>query len=133
MPITALYAGLLALLFFVLSIRVIRVRRGAKVSVGDGGNGDLLRRMRVHGNFAEYVPLALVLIGLAESMKFDPRILHALGIALVVGRVFHAIGLSPEKSILPLRVAGTALTFTVLIAAAIVCLMASVASVKFGA
>ena len=70
MPITALYAGLLAPLFLLLSVRVIRQRRGAKVAVrGDGGDAMLLRRMRVHANFAEYVPLALLLMALAENCR----------------------------------------------------------------
>jgi uncharacterized protein len=121
-PITALYAGLLVPIFIILSVRVIRVRRGAKVSVGDGGDASLLRRIRVHANFAEYVPLALVLMGLAESMKTDVRILHLLGMALVIARLMHAFGMSGSKDIFPLRVAGVATTFTVLIAAAVACI-----------
>ena len=132
MPVTALYAGLLALLFVVLSFRVSGVRRSQKISVGDGGNSDLLRRMRVHGNFAEYVPLVLVLMGLAESLKTQPRLLHAIGAALLVGRILHVIGLSPATSVLPLRAGGMILTFLAMISAAGLCLMASVASVSFG-
>lgn len=124
MPVTALYAGLLALLFVVLSIRVIAVRRGARISVGDGGDTTLLRRMRVHANFAEYVPMALILIGLAESLKTDPRLLHGLGVLLLVGRVVHATGMSLPKESLPMRVAGMVSTFTVLIGGALACLWA---------
>ena len=126
MPITALYAGLLTLLFVVLSLRVIRVRRGEKISIGDGDNGDLLRRMRVHANFAEYAPLALVLLGLAESLKTDPRLLHAIGAALLIGRICHAIGLSPQPSILPLRVSGMVLTFIALLMGAATCILGAV-------
>lgn len=125
MPVTALYAGLLALLYVVLSARVIFVRRGERISVGDGGNSELLRRVRVHANFAEYVPMAIVLMGLVESSKADPRLLHGLGTALVIGRVSHAIGLSPAASILPLRVGGMVLTFSVIIIAAVQCLLHS--------
>lgn len=125
MPVTALYAGLLALLYVVLSARVIFVRRGERISVGDGGNSELLRRVRVHANFAEYVPMAIVLMGLVESSKADPRLLHGLGTALVIGRVSHAIGLSPAASILPLRVGGMVLTFSVIIIAAVQCLLRS--------
>jgi len=60
MPITALYAGLLAPLFILLSIRVIDVRRTARISIGHGDDPELLRRMRVHANFAEYAPFALI-------------------------------------------------------------------------
>ena len=68
MKITAFYAGLLALLFLFLSARTITYRRAQQVEIGDGGNRELLRRVRVHGNFAEYVPLGIVLMGLSESL-----------------------------------------------------------------
>ena len=71
MPITAVFAALLAPLFLVLSYRVIKLRGSTRTALGDGGNPELLRRMRVQANFAEYAPLALVLIGLAE--KFCAR------------------------------------------------------------
>ena len=122
MPITALYAGLLVPLFLFLSFRVIGGRRGARVAVGDGGDKDLLRRMRVHANFAEYVPLALVLIGLAESLSTDARLLHLLGIALVLGRIVHAYGVSQTREILAFRVTGMMMTFTVLLVAAAACM-----------
>ena len=125
MPITALYAGLLAPIFVILSLRVIGMRRGAQVAVGDGGDKMLLRRMRVHANFAEYVPLALVLLVLAESLKTDPRILHILGICLLVGRVSHAYGMSQPKETFAFRVSGMALTFATLIGAGLVCLIGS--------
>ena len=126
MPITALYAGLLTLLFVVLSVAVIRVRVGEKISVGDGDNSDLLRRIRVHANFAEYAPLALVLLGLAESLKTDPRLLHAIGATLLIGRICHAIGLSPQPGISPLRVGGMVLTFIALLMGAGTCIMGAV-------
>ena len=83
MPVTALYAALLAPLFILLAVRVIRSRREAKVAVGDGGDKALLRRMRVHANFAEYVPLALILMALAESLAANRFALHATAIALL--------------------------------------------------
>ena len=62
MPATPLYAALLGLIFVALSIRTIRLRRRYGVGVGDGNNTELQRAARVHANFAEYVPLALLLI-----------------------------------------------------------------------
>ena len=123
MPVTALYAGLLVPIFVLLSFRVIAVRRDQKISVGDAGDVGLLRRMRVHANFAEYVPLALILMGLAESLKTSAWLLHALGIALVAARLSHAYGMSQAKDVLPLRAGGVVTTFTVLIAAALACVM----------
>src|SRR3954453_1845425 len=122
MPIAAFYASFLAFLFVGLSIRVIRQRRGARVALGDGGNAALLRRMRVQANFAEYVPLALVLLGLAESLKSPPFLLHGLGLCLLGGRVLHALGVSRDKEDFRFRVAGMGATLGVLVGAAVLCL-----------
>lgn len=121
MPVTALYASLLVPLYIYLAVRVIRIRFRAHVSVGDGGDRNLLRRMRVHANFAEYVPLALVLTGLSESLGLDARALHGAGVALLLGRIAHAYGMSQEIDILPLRSAGVVATFSFLAALAASC------------
>lgn len=126
MPITALYAGLIALLFLVLSARTIGARRAAKVEIGtatrEGEDRELLRRVRVHANCAEYAPIALLLIGLLESLKAAPPLLHGLGAALVIGRVIHAYGLSQSPHNMPLRVGGMVLTLNVIAIAAVGCL-----------
>ncbi len=90
------YAAVLGLLFLVLSVRVILARRGRKVSFGDGD--DLRRRVRIQGNFAEYVPLALVLLGMADARGASAPMLHILCVVLVVGCVVHAVGLSSAKT-----------------------------------
>lgn len=131
MPITALYAALLAPLFLLLAVRVIRQRRGARVAIGDGGDKLLLRRMRVHANFAEYVPFALVLMGLAESLAAHPLVLHAAGAALVVARILHAVGVSQTKENFKLRISGMVGTLTVLGGLALACLVLS-ARARFG-
>ena len=110
MRITAIYASLLAFLFLLLSVRVIVQRREARVEIGHGESRELLRRARVHANFAEYVPLALILLALAESMKAPSVVLHALGLALVAGRTIHAYALSHNPHVLHLRVLGMWMT-----------------------
>ena len=92
--VTPLYAGLLVLLFIGLSLRVIRSRRGREISLGDGGNPAMLRVIRGHANFVEYVPLALLLMLILEISRFSIYVLHALGILLVVGRLLHGYALS---------------------------------------
>lgn len=126
MPITTLYAGLLALVFVVLSFRTIGARRAARVEIGDGSDRELLRRMRVHANFAEYVPLALILMALAETLKSGALLLHGIGLTLLVGRIVHAYALSQSPHILRLRVAGMVATLTALMAAAATCLALAV-------
>ena len=118
MIVTSFYASLLALLFVPLCLRVIRRRRQVRVGVGDGGDPVLLRMQRVQGNFAEYVPFALLLTGLAEAQGLALEFVHALGATLLVARVLHAWGVSREPENLRWRVAGMALTFSVLVAGA---------------
>lgn len=96
MQITALYASLLAPLLILLSLRVIRRRRSVQAAIGDAGDPLLRRRMRVQANFVEYVPMALILLGLAESLHTAPWLLHLFGACLLAGRLAHAIGVSAE-------------------------------------
>jgi hypothetical protein len=121
MPVTALYAALLAVLYVFLSVRVISQRRQIRVEVGTGTDPELLRRMRVHANFAEYAPFALVLLALAESLKAPSAVLHVLGLILLAGRMIHAYGLSQTPHILRFRVLGMWATFTAIGLAALLC------------
>lgn len=127
MPITALYASLLAPLFLLLASRVIRARRSARVAVGDGGDAILMRHMRVHSNFAEYVPLALLLLALAESLGTNAWLLHGLGLTLLGGRIVHAVGMSQAEEKFAFRVAGIGTTFWMMGTAALACLWGAVA------
>ena len=117
--VTPLYAGLLGFLFTALSLRVIRARRRSGVPLGDGGDAALLRRRRVQANFAEYVPLCLLLMALAEQQGLATWVLHSLGLALLAGRLAHAAGVSRDPEPYQFRVAGMTLTFSVLFAAAV--------------
>ena len=67
MNITPSYAAILALLFFFLSVRALRLRRKLKIPIGDQGNPQMLRAMSVHANFAEYAPFTLLLAFMLES------------------------------------------------------------------
>jgi len=117
--VTPIYAAVLTGLYLVLSLRVIGMRRSSGVALGDGGDRTLLRRQRVHANFAEYVPLALVLMALAELQGLSHWALHAIGVLLVAGRLAHAYGVSQEAEPMRIRGLAMALTFTTLIAAAL--------------
>jgi len=118
MPITALYAALLAVVLLVLSFRVMGARGSTKTSLGDGGHPELTHRIRAHANFAEYTPLCLILIALAESLHAQPLALHGLGAALLVGRIAHGYGISQTPQFIPGRFIGMILTLIVLIAGA---------------
>ncbi len=118
MKITILYASLLAFLFVALSIRTIRLRRSLKIGVGDAGNTKMLRGMRVHSNFAEYTSFSLLLIYLVEISAGYPFFVHSLGLIFLTGRLSHAYGVSQEKENFKFRVAGMAMTFTVILSSA---------------
>jgi uncharacterized membrane protein YecN with MAPEG domain len=115
MRIVPIYAAVLALLFVALSVRTLRMRRSLRIAIGDAGNESLLRAMRVHANFAEYVPLALLLIFFAETGGARPAMVHTLCACLVVGRLSHAIGVSRAPENFRFRVAGVALTFVAIL------------------
>ncbi len=123
MPATPTYAALLGLMFVGLSLRTIRLRRRFRVAIGDGRNPLLQRAMRVNANFAEYVPLALVLIWFVELHDGPQLHVHAMGTALLCGRLLHAWGVSQEKENFRYRVAGMMLTFAVLISASLAVLI----------
>jgi uncharacterized membrane protein YecN with MAPEG domain len=123
MIVTTLYAGALALWFLLLSIRVVMGRSGpGKPSLGDGGDPSMLRRIRGHANFAEYVPLILVLMGLLESGGSPKWRLHVLGGTLLLGRVLHGYTFAFTKEWAFGRTAGILLTFLALLMGGVACL-----------
>ena len=117
MPVTSLYASVLALLFVALSVRTLHMRRLLRIALGDAGNEALLRAIRVHSNFAEYVPLSLLLIYFAEVSGANVWMVHLLALCLLLGRVSHAYGVSRLNENHVFRVFGMAMTFTTLVVA----------------
>ncbi len=117
--VTPLYAGFLALLFITLSLRVIKHRRYARVSTGDGGDATLQRKMRVQANCAEYAPIGLILLGLAEMQRAPDWSLHLLGTMLFLGRLAHAAGMGATPQRMGLRVSGMALTLAMIVLTAL--------------
>jgi uncharacterized membrane protein YecN with MAPEG domain len=89
LSITALYAAILALIVVALGINVTVHRVKLQVSLGDGGNPQMLRMIRLHGNAIEYLPLALILMALYELNGGLHWILHVIGIALIAGRLIQ--------------------------------------------
>jgi uncharacterized membrane protein YecN with MAPEG domain len=119
MHVVPFYAAILALLFVALSVRTLRLRRRLQIAVGDAGSHAMLRAMRVHSNFAEYVPLGLLLLYFAEVRGAQPLLVHVLAASLLVGRTSHAYGVSQLKEKHRYRVFGMAMTLTALIIASL--------------
>ena len=111
--IVPVYAALLAFVFIALSAHVIGVRKRLKVAIGANGDMALERAMRVHANFAEYAPFALLLLAFAEMQGAYRPLIHGLSGALLVGRCAHAYGMAQESEDFRLRGAGMVLTFGV--------------------
>ena len=118
-----LYAALCGLMFLFLSARVVQGRTAFKVGIGDGGNEEMRRRIRVHANFAEFVPLVLILLYAVQQAGFSLWIVHALGVVLVVARVFHAAGLGRTSGVSRGRFVGASATFTLLLVASVLTLL----------
>ena len=121
MFVTPLYAGLLALWFLLLSVRVVNLRRRGIV-FGDNGEIGVIRVVRAQANFAEYVPLALLLLGFLEVSRHSIYVLHALGLILLVARLIHGAALSFGWTMRAGRIVGATLTFVVLLIEAVLCI-----------
>ena len=123
--ITPFYAGLLALFYVYLTLRVVNQRTENRVSIGAGKSRLLERAMRVHANFSEYTPIILLLIAFAELLGTPSLGIHALALIFIVGRLMHAYGLGQEPDNFKFRSWGMYLTAGVIICAAITCIVLS--------
>lgn len=112
--ITAHYAVLATILFLILSFLVIATRTREGIGGRPPEASRLEQLIRAHGNFAEYVPLALVLMLLAEVQGAPAWLLQVAGACLILGRVLHALGLTRRPESVPMRVGGMVLTFNAL-------------------
>lgn len=119
LSITGFYASLLAILYIGLAFNIIKLRRKFKVGIGDGGEKPLAAAVRIHGNFSEYIPLALILLACYELSDGFSLLLHVAGSALVLGRIMHASGLSSSIGVSKGRQVGMIATFLVLLILAI--------------
>ena len=113
--VSSIITAVLTIIFIKLSFAVIGLRRKNKVGLGSGGHEDLERAIRAQGNFAEYVPLGIILITCLE-LNGAPWWLVALpGIALIIGRLIHAVGINTPPPDFSKRILGMKFTFYTLI------------------
>src|SRR5215470_17250210 len=95
------------------------MRRRLRIAIGDANNPAMARAMRVHANFAEYVPLSLLMLYFVEATGASSLFVHALGLSILAGRIIHAVGVSQLKENYAFRTAGMALTLGSLAVAAV--------------
>ncbi len=116
--IIVLYAAPLAFLYVALALNVIRLRFKHRVSLGAGEVPKLERSIRAHGNFAEYIPFTLILIGLAEYLGAPIWLIHLFGSVLLLGRLSHGYCLCVKYKTIA-RQTGILMTFFSLLGSAI--------------
>lgn len=104
--ITALYAAIFGVLALVLSNIVSAQRAKANISIMHGDNMQLALWIRRHGNLVETIPLALILMGLSETLGMPAMWLHAMGLLLLASRLIHVVGLNTDRPAAPLRIIG---------------------------
>src|SRR5437588_4089592 len=91
--ITGFYLAILALLYVVLGVQVSRLRRGNRVLFGDGDNIKLRSAIRAHANFAEYVPITALMVGVLEMSGMPAMRVHLWMGALLLARLIHPVGM----------------------------------------
>ena len=121
LPITALYAGIMMIFALALSFRAGGFRGKTGISVGHGEpvNMDLAERVRIHQNFLEYVPMAIILMGILETNGGNATFLHVFGVVLIIARIAHAVGLKHDNMGHPGRVIGAGGTALISVVAAL--------------
>ena len=118
--ITALCAGVLGVVGVFLAGHVGSYRGKAKVNIGDGDNPELFCRIRKQGNFTEYVPLALIILGLLEmSGAAGNMAIAIMGALLVISRILHPLGMKADGSQSMLRFFGMIGTLPVMLVASV--------------
>lgn len=110
LPITSLYAGLLALWILYLLFKVVGFRRGKQVLLGDGDHNHGIRLIRAHGNATETIPIFLILLALIEGMGAPVWVVHLFGAPFLVGRILHGVHFVTARRDLVLRMTGMILT-----------------------
>lgn len=121
--IVPFYAALLTFLYIGLSLKTIKMRAKYKISIGDSQNMEMVRAIRVHANFAEYAPLALILFSMMEINGASANLIHGLCIVFLIARILHAYGVSRIDEKFIFRMIGIPMTLTSLGVAAIYLLM----------
>jgi uncharacterized membrane protein YecN with MAPEG domain len=112
------YAAALAVMYVLLAGLVIRQRFKTRVGLGDGQQPELIKVVRIHGNFAEYAPLLLVLLLVLEIQGAALWQLHLIGGLTFFGRISHAVGLWKSSGTSLPRFVGMICTFLALLMSA---------------
>ena len=128
MPVFFVCAGLLGLLTVVLALNVVRTRRRKRISLGDGGDAEMLAAIRAHANLIEWAPICLLLIYFVSDF-YGFRVIAGLSVVLLVSRALHAggmLGVIPQG-----RFLGATGTTLVLAASSVLAVLAGLSLKQF--
>jgi len=120
--VTAGYLAVLALVYAVLALNVVRLRRSKRAVFGDAGNAELRSAIRAHAHFSEYVPIIVLMIAILEMSGLPASRVHLLMAVLLLSRLLHPFGMYVKPGTLAFnicRVGGVTLTLIVLITSAV--------------
>ena len=123
LAVTPIYAAILAFFFIAASFYVSFARGKTGVRLGDGGNLTMLVAIRRHGNMAEFVPIALLMMAFGELTGLSATWLHICGVLLLVGRVVHPFGITEHGGPIVARVVGQLRTYAATLIPAVVILL----------
>jgi hypothetical protein len=82
----------------------------------------LQRRIRVHGNFTEYVPLGLLFVAALEASGHTPWAAAVTALLLTVGRIIYSIGVLRVYGPSPLRFTGFMMTWLSYLIGSLACI-----------
>ncbi len=131
--ITIITSGICGLVFVALSLNVILFRKNNRIAYGNGNNDILNRKIRAHGNFAEYVPFCLFSLLITEITSTPLFVTIILAALLVIARLIHAYGVlvsESNKKFLP-RMIGMILTLSVLMITSVINIYMAVSNLTF--
>jgi uncharacterized membrane protein YecN with MAPEG domain len=119
-----LWSGLMILLLVVFGARVALGRTRHRVSLGDGGNDQMILLTRTFGNAAEYIPLGVGAMTLLALLGASALEIHLVGGAMMIGRLLHPLGLAMRAPNWA-RIAAMSLTWLALIGASVLLILAA--------
>ncbi len=115
----SLYIAVLIIMSLGLAINVGARRLPRQIGLGDGGDPEMIPYIRVHGNFLENAPLAMIALIMLSVIDAPLWTIHIVGLTMIIGRALHAYGIGKTAGISFGRGAGMGLTMISLIASAL--------------
>lgn len=106
------YVIIFAIGFQFLNAKIILFRRKSRISVGDGGNEELLRLRSAYSNYLEFSTVFLMLLLTNDLLCVKSAFLHFFGIVFFTARILHFFALTKKNGLF--RVIAIATCHTIL-------------------